>query len=256
MIALSAISVPHFRHVIYSQTPFAILARRRMIPLRDVIPSRTTPFVTFSLIIANGLVFLYQLWLPNAEANALAASAGIVPANSGWLTPALFTSMFLHAGPGHLIGNMLFLWIFGDNVEDRFGHARFLIFYLAAGMAAGAAQAIAAPDSAVPIIGASGAIAAVMGAYFVLFPKSRIVMLIWLVFYVDFVEIPAVLFLGFWFLFQFLGVLGTSPADTGGGVAFVAHLGGFAVGAALGRVLARPERADAIWWEKPTNPTP
>jgi len=224
-----------------------------MIPLRDVIPSRTTPFVTFSLIIANALVFLYELALPPSALSRMIASAGIVPALTGWLTPALFTSMFVHSGASHLVGNMLFLWIFGDNIEDRFGHGRFLIFYLAAGMAAGAAQAIAAPVSLVPIVGASGAIAAVMGAYFVLFPKSRIVMLIWLVFYVDFVEVPAVLFLGFWFLLQFIGVLGTSAADPGGGVAFVAHLGGFAVGAALGKILARPERADASWWEQPTR---
>ena len=220
-----------------------------MIPLRDVIPSRTTPFVTFSLIIANALVFLYEISLPAPQLNHLVASAGIVPATMGWLTPALFTSMFLHAGPAHLAGNMLFLWIFGDNIEDRFGHLRYLIFYLAAGMAAGAGQAIAASHSAIPIIGASGAIAAVMGAYIVLFPKSRVVMLIWLVFYVDFVEIPAVLFLGFWFVFQFIGGLGASAADPGGGVAFIAHLGGFALGAALGRLLARPERADASWWD-------
>jgi membrane associated rhomboid family serine protease len=225
-----------------------------MIPLRDVIPSRTTPFVTFSLIIANALVFLYELALPPSQLSRVIASAGIVPAATGWLTPALFTSMFVHSGASHLIGNMLFLWIFGDNIEDRFGHGRFLVFYLAAGMAAGAAQAIAAPVSLVPIIGASGAIAAVMGAYFVLFPKSRVVMLIWLVFYVDFVEIPAVLFLGFWFLLQFLGVLGTSAADHGGGIAFIAHLGGFALGAALGKTLARPERAHASWWERPQVP--
>lgn len=223
-----------------------------MIPIRDVIPSRTTPFVTFSLIIANGLVFLYELSLPPAQLNGLFAAGGIVPAVSGWLSPALLSSMFLHSGFAHLFGNMLFLWIFGDNIEDRFGHGRYLLFYLAAGMASGAAQAITAPGSFVPIIGASGAIAAVMGAYIVLFPKSRIVMLIWLLFYVDFVEIPAGLFLGFWFLFQFLGGLGTTASE--GGIAFIAHVGGFAVGAALGRVLARPERADISWWDQPKAP--
>ncbi len=225
-----------------------------MIPLRDVIPSRTTPFVTFSLIIANALVFLYELSLPAGQLNALVASAGIVPASTGWLTPTLFTSMFLHAGPSHLLGNLLFLWIFGDNIEDRFGHGRYLIFYVAVGMAAGAAQAIAAPTSIVPIIGASGAIAAVMGAYFVLFPKSRVVMLIWLVFYVDFVEIPAMLFLGFWLLFQLIGGFGASASGAGGGVAFIAHLGGFVLGAALSRFLARSERADVSWWDQPRAP--
>jgi membrane associated rhomboid family serine protease len=225
-----------------------------MFPLRDVIPSRTTPFVTFSLIIANGLAFLYQLSLSDADLNALVNAAGIVPATTGWLSPTLLTSMFLHANISHIAGNMLFLWIFGDNVEDRFGHGRFLAYYLIAGMAAGAAQAIAIPNSPIPIIGASGAIAAVMGAYFVLFPKSRVVMLIWLVFYIDFVEIPAVLFLSFWFLFQFLGSLGTSAASSTGGVAFVAHLGGFIVGVALGRLLARPERAEVSWWDQPQAP--
>jgi membrane associated rhomboid family serine protease len=226
-----------------------------MIPIRDVIPSRTTPVVTFSLIIANVLAFLYELSLSDTELHTLVRSAGIVPGESGWLSPALLSSMFLHSPDGlaHILGNMIFLWIFGDNVEDRFGHGRYLLFYLAAGMTAGAAQAIAAPDSLIPIIGASGAIAAVMGAYFVLFPKSRVVMLIWLVFYVDFVEIPAILFLGFWFIYQFVGGLGTSAGS--GGIAFIAHLGGFVVGAALGRLLARPERADVTWWDR-VRPVP
>lgn len=221
-----------------------------MIPLRDVIPSRTTPFVTFSLIIANGLVFLYELTLPSSQLEHLVRAGGIVPTESWWLTPSLLTSMFLHADTSHLVGNMLFLWIFGDNVEDRFGHGRFLLFYLIVGMAAGAAQALFSPGSQIPIIGASGAIAAVMGAYFLLFPKSRVVMLIWLVFYVDFVEIPASLFLGFWFLFQFVGALG-SVGSSGAGVAFMAHLGGFVVGAGLTRFLARPERAEVSWWDQP-----
>lgn len=216
-----------------------------MIPIRDVIPSRTTPVVTFSLIIANVLVFLYELTLSDAQLSAFWTAGGIVPSHTGWLTPSLLTSVFIHSSWQHLAGNLLFLWVFGDNVEDRFGHGRYLVFYLAAGMAAGAAQVIAAPDSSIPIIGASGAIAAVMGAYFVLFPKSRVVMLIWLVFYVDFVEIPAVLMLGFWLLFQMLGA--TAGA---GGVAFVAHMGGFVLGAALGRFLARPERAEVSWWDQ------
>ncbi len=224
-----------------------------MIPIRDVIPSRTTPFVTFSLIIANVLAFLYQLSLSAEPLNALVRSAGIVPGETGWLAPTLFSSMFLHGNIGHLLGNLIFLWIFGDNVEDRFGHGRYLLFYVAAGMAAGASQAIAAPDSLIPIIGASGAIAAVMGAYFVLFPKSRVVMLIWLIFYLDFVEIPAVLFLGFWFLFQLIGGLGATAGT--GGIAFVAHLGGFVAGAILGRILARPERADVSWWDR-VRPVP
>lgn len=219
-----------------------------MIPIRDVIPSRTTPVVTFSLIIANVLVFLYESTMSDAQLISFAASGGIVPSQTGWLTPALLTSIFIHYDWQHLAGNLLFLWIFGDNIEDRFGHARYLVFYLAAGMAAGAAQVFAAPHSSIPIIGASGAIAAVMGAYFVLFPKSRVVMLVWLVFYVDFVEIPAVLLLGFWLIFQMLGAIG-APAGAGG-VAFVAHMGGFVLGMLLGRFLARPERAEVSWWDQ------
>ncbi len=226
-----------------------------MIPIRDVIPSRTTPYVTFSLIIANALAFLYQLSLPPGALTSLIRTLGLVPGDLSLATsPALLTAMFLHAGWAHLVGNLLFLWIFGDNVEDRFGHGRFLLFYLAAGLAANLAQVAAAPDSLVPIIGASGAIAAVMGAYFVLFPRSRVVMLIWLVFYVDFVEIPAVLFLGFWFVFQFLGGVGQTTAASAGGVAFFAHVGGFAMGALAGRLLARPERAAVGWWDQRLTP--
>ncbi len=223
-----------------------------MIPIRDVVPSRTTPFVTFSLIIGNALAFLYQCSMDSGAAQVFVRTYGLVPANlSAWHPLALVTAMFLHGNWGHLTGNLLVLWIFGDNVEDRFGHGRFLTFYLLAGLAANVAQVAAAPASLVPIVGASGAIAAVMGAYFVLFPRSRIVMLIWLVFYVDFVEIPAVLFLGFWFLFQFMGGLGQAASDGTGGVAFFAHIGGFAVGALLGRVLARPERVAVGWWDRP-----
>ncbi|MBP6715296.1 MAG: rhomboid family intramembrane serine protease [Acidobacteria bacterium] len=228
-----------------------------MIPIRDVIPSRTTPYVTFSLITANGLAFLYQLLVDDDGLNQLIATYALVPAGiTGLGLPGIVTSMFLHAGPAHLLGNMLFLWIFGDNVEDRFGHGRFLIFYFAAGVAANLAQVLASPHSFIPILGASGAIAAVMGAYFVLFPRSRVVMLIWLILYEDFVEIPAVLFLGFWFIFQFIGSIGQTADAAAGGVAFAAHLGGFIVGVALGRLLARRERTRVDWWDgqPPTRP--
>jgi membrane associated rhomboid family serine protease len=224
-----------------------------MIPIRDVVPSRTKPVVTFSLIIANALAFLYQSSMDPAAADRFVYAFGLVPAS---LTAShafgLATAMFLHADWVHLTGNLLFLWIFGENVEDLFGHRRFLAFYLIAGLAANVAQVAAAPLSVTPIIGASGAVAAVMGAYFVLFPRSRVVMLIWLLFYVDFVEIPAVLFLGFWLVFQFIGGLG--QAASGGGVAFFAHIGGFAAGAATGRWLARSERMTVEWWDRPTAP--
>ena len=226
-----------------------------MIPIRDVIPSRTTPIVTFSLIIANALAFLYQVSLSPTAGASLVHTFGMQPSYLsshllGASSATLVTAMFFHLGWTHLIGNLLFLWIFGNNVEDRFGHLRFLAFYLLAGMGANLIQVWHTPNLADPVIGASGAIAAVMGAYLVLFPKSRVVMLIWLVFYVDFVEIPAVLFLGFWFLFQFAGGLG--PGAVLSGIAFAAHIGGFAIGALSGRLLARPERIAVSWWDLST----
>lgn len=228
-----------------------------MIPIRDVIPSRTRPYVTFSLIAANALVFLYQLSLDPALIDPFLERFALEPARLSLGTaPTLVTATFLHGGWTHLLGNLLFLWIFGDNVEDRFGHGRFLAFYLFAGVAANLAQTAASPGSFVPVLGASGAIAAIMGAYFVLFPRSRVVMLIWLLFYIDFVEIPAVLFLGFWFLFQFIGGLGQAASAAGGGIAFFAHIGGFVVGALLGRVLARPERVAVSWWDTAQRPDP
>lgn len=233
-----------------------------MIPIRDVIPSRTTPYVTFSLIIANALAFLYQLSLDAGPLTHYVATLALIPAHLSSFTgfaafpwaaaPTLLTAMFLHASWPHLLGNLLFLWLFGDNVEDRFGHARFAAFYFMAGMVANLGQVAADPGSFVPVVGASGAIAAVMGAYFVMFPKSRVVMLIWLIFYMDFVEIPAVLFLGCWFILQFLGGLGQTATASTSGVAFFAHVGGFALGALLGRLLARPERTTVAWWDLTT----
>ena len=143
-----------------------------MIPLRDVIPSRTRPVVTVTLLALNVLVFLRQAGLGVEEMERFIGAFGLVPADFSWL--AVLTSMFVHGGLMHVAGNMLYLWIFGDNVEDRMGHGRFLAFYLLCGAAAALAQTAAAPDSPVPMVGASGAIAGVMGAYFVLYPKSRV----------------------------------------------------------------------------------
>lgn len=222
-----------------------------MIPIRDVIPSRTTPFVTFSLIIVNALAFLSQVVASPAMGAWLVQTFGLQATHLTLTTSwTLVTAMFLHVGWTHVAGNLLFLWLFGNNIEDRFGHRRFLAFYLLAGIGANLLQVWRTPLLADPIIGASGAVAAIMGAYLALFPKSRIVMLIWLVFYVDFVEIPAVLFLGFWFIFQFVGGLG--PGAVLGGVAFAAHVGGFAIGALAGRLLARPERLAVDWWDLTT----
>jgi membrane associated rhomboid family serine protease len=222
-----------------------------MIPLRDVIPSRTTPVVTISLVVLNALIFLYELTLGD-QVNEFMFSFGLVPAYFSWLN--VVTSMFLHGGFLHAAGNMLYLWIFGDNVEDRMGHGRFLAFYLLCGIAAALAQTITVPNSTVPMVGASGAIAGVMGAYFVLYPHSRIVTLVTLLFFWQIMEVPAVLFLGIWFLMQFLSGVGSIASATAGepagGIAFWAHVAGFAAGVLGVMVFRRPERQRVEWWNE------
>jgi rhomboid family protein len=213
-----------------------------MFPVSDVIPSRTTPVVTVGLIIDNVLVFCYQLVLPAADLQQFVATYAVVPAWFWW--PSLFTSEFLHSGWMHILWNMVYLWIFGDNVEDRLGHVPFLVFYLGAGAIAAVLQILFNPFSGVPMLGASGAIAAVMGAYFVLYPHSRVLTAIFVVIFFDLIEIPAIFFLGIWFLLQLIsgvGSLGVSNA-AGGGTAFWAHIGGFVVGVAVGGVLRSRDR--------------
>ena len=233
-----------------------------MIPLKDDIPPRRTPGVNYVLIAACSFVFFLQL----SGARGLVERYGMVPARltgdgapierveerivrtergpirqrvsrtlpEAAVAPALtlLTCMFLHGGWLHFLGNMWFLHIFGDNVEDRFGHLGFLAFYLAAGVAASVAHLLANPDSTVPTIGASGAIAGVMGAYLLLYPRAMVLTLIPIFFFVDIVVLPAALFLGVWFLLQFFqGVLAVGAAATG--VAWWAHIGGFAAGLAV-----------------------
>jgi membrane associated rhomboid family serine protease len=215
-------------------------------PLRDVIPSRTTPSVTFSLIALNALAFFYQLSL-GERVNEFVFTWGLVPAYFSWIT--LVSSMFLHGGFLHFAGNMLYLWIFGDNVEDRMGHGRFLTFYLLCGAAAALAQTYTNPGSLVPMVGASGAIAGVMGAYFVLYPHSRIVTLVPIFFFIQILEIPAIFFLGIWFLMQFVNGLGSIAVTAdGGGVAFWAHVGGFVAGFIGVLIFRKPERQRVEWW--------
>ncbi len=200
-----------------------------MIPLRDVIPSRTVPFVTITIIVLNAAAWMLEISMPSRELNEFLVVWGVVPA---MFHPAtLITSMFLHAGWSHIIGNMWFLWIFGDNVEDRFGHGRFIVFYLLCGMTAAFGQIIMEPASMLPTIGASGAIAGVMGAYFVLFPSSRVLTLVPFFFF-DIIEVPAIVLLGFWFLMQLVnaGAVAVTAGTGGGGVAFAAHVAGFLVG--------------------------
>jgi membrane associated rhomboid family serine protease len=219
-----------------------------MIPLRDVIPSRTTPVVTIAVIALNTLVFLYQFSLGSAV-EEFVLYWGLVPAAFSWLT--VVTSMFLHGGVLHFAGNMLYLWIFGDNVEDRMGHGRFIAFYLLCGATAALTQTVIDPESVLPMVGASGAIAGVMGAYFVLYPHSRILTLVPILFFVQLIEVPAIFFLGLWFVMQFLsgvGSIATAAAQPGGGIAFWAHVAGFATGIATIGVFRRRERQRVEWW--------
>jgi membrane associated rhomboid family serine protease len=219
-----------------------------MFPISDVIPSRTRPVITISLIVLNALAYLYQLQLDESALQRLVFAYGVIPAR---LAPVdVVTSMFLHADILHFVGNMVFLWIFGDNVEDRLGHAGYLLFYLACGAVGAVAQAAADPMSFVPMIGASGAIAGVMGAYFLLYPQSRILTVVFLIVFLDIVEIPAVFLLGVWFLLQ-LGHGALSSGAPGGGVAFWAHIGGFAAGVMVGVYLKARGTADREYWTRP-----
>ena len=213
-----------------------------MIPLRDTQPSHGTPFVTIAIIIVNTLLFLYEVSLPDFELNHLIAIYGVVPDRFHY--SSLITSMFLHGGWMHLIGNMWFLWIFGDNVEDILGHGKFLVFYLLCGVAAGLAHLLLNADSRVPTIGASGAIAGVMGAYMIKCPHARVLTLIPIFFFLITREIPAVLMLAYWFLLQVFsgfGSIGYSNVSRGG-VAWFAHVGGFLVGILLVNLMAPNER--------------
>lgn len=215
-----------------------------MLPLRDNIRSYTFPAVNWLLIGANTVVFLFETSLPAHALNRLIQTYGLVPARLHLTTPIyliahpmlalpLFTHMFLHGGWFHILSNMWVLFIFGDNVEDRLGSGRYLLFYILGGLAAGLTQAFIDPTSQVPSIGASGAIAAVLGAYFLLYPRARVNTLILLIFIPWFVDIPAIVFLGFWFvsqLFSGIASLGLPASASVGGVAWFAHVGGFLFG--------------------------
>ena len=220
-----------------------------MFPLRDHNPSGRTPFVTWSLIAINIAVFaFYMTSLPSAQAlDGFFMTYGLVPAriSSGEGYGSFVTSMFLHGGLMHLAGNMLFLWIFGDNMEDEMGHGRFLGFYLASGVAAALAQYVAAPGSMVPMVGASGAIAGVMGGYLLLFPKARVDILFIFIVFFKVIPVPAWIMLGIWFGLQFVNGLGADM--NAGGVAYWAHAGGFIAGFALTLPLFRRLGGTAFW---------
>jgi len=217
-----------------------------LFPVRDSIPSRLKPVVNTSIIVACGAMFLYQLSL-GANLEAFFRMAAFIPARlfdslPQWAMPrpdygllgnmaTIVASIFMHGGWLHIIGNMWFLYVFGDNVEDVLGHGRYLLFYLGGGVVATLAHALTSPSSQVPLVGASGAIAAVLGAYLVWFPHSRVHTLVFLGFFITMAELPALVFLGFWFVLQFFqGTLSLAATPGGGGVAWFAHVGGFVFG--------------------------
>jgi membrane associated rhomboid family serine protease len=227
-----------------------------MFPIRDTVPSRHVPVATWLLIAANTVVFLYQLALPDAAQQQLIYVFGIVPArftHPDWASSVGFppeslwpfvTSQFLHGGFLHILANMWTLWIFGDNVEDRMGPLRFVAFYLLCGVASGMLHWMTNPDSTLPTIGASGAIAGVLGAYLRLFPRARILTLIPIFIFPFFFELPAFFYLGFWFLTQLLnGTFSIGGATAAQGVAWWAHVGGFLAGLAVCPIFLRRARA-------------
>ncbi|MBI3398875.1 MAG: rhomboid family intramembrane serine protease [Deltaproteobacteria bacterium] len=218
-----------------------------MIPLKDDNPTRTFPFVTILIIAANILVYIYQLTLGAAAGEFFILRAGALPYEIthfvdiyplAFIPPplTLFSAMFVHGGLLHVGGNMLYLWIFGDNIEDRLGRFRFLLFYILTGIIASLAHIIMMPNSTLPMIGASGAIAGILGAYLVLYPRANVLTFVFLFFFVDIVRIPAIIFIGLWFLFQLLS------SGAGGGIAWYAHIGGFMGGVALVKLFEKKRR--------------
>jgi membrane associated rhomboid family serine protease len=220
-----------------------------MIPLRDINPRRGFPLFTILLILANVLVFGFELLQPSEMAlDSLASTWGLIPYRLSQLelgaVVTIFTSMFVHGGFMHLIGNMLYLWIFGDNIEAAMGGMRFLVFYLLCGVGAAAGQVLVNPTSQVPMVGASGAISGVLGAYLVLYPRAEVETLVLLGYFVRLIRLPALVVLGLWIALQlFSGVLSLGM-EASGGVAWFAHVGGFAAGVVLVGLFRRRR-----WWE-------
>ena len=222
-----------------------------MLPLTDHLPARRTPLINYVIIAANVAIFLWELSLGPELQQALYQVA-FVPRRFNLVS--IFVSMFLHGGFLHIGSNMLYLWIFGDNIEDRLGHGRYLFFYLVCGFGATLTHFFFNPGSNVPTIGASGAIAGVLGAYLVLYPKQRVSTLIPIFVFIIIREIPAIFLLGFWFVLQLfagVGSLGVSEAQMSGGVAYFAHIGGFILGMILivvmGGTRRPPQRRVAVW---------
>jgi len=232
-----------------------------MIPLRDDNPTRTFPVVTAGLIGLNVAAFLFEMLL---ESQGEATLAGFIRANGlipleitrqadfppthigpTWVT--LFTSMFLHGGYVHIIGNMLYLWIFGNNIEDVLGHVRFLLFYLLSGIVAGLTHVFVQPTSLVPTIGASGAVAGVLGTYILLFPRAQVDTLFIAGYFIRLVRLPALVVLGFWIVLQFFSGFASLGTGESGGVAWFAHIGGFVVGLVVALGVRAAQRAHRSW---------
>ena len=230
-----------------------------LLPLKDNNPTRRFPYVTVALIVANVLVFIWQQFTIFDGGVPLTVRLAMVPYELTHmvdefprsaipipLTP--FTSMFLHAGLWHLGGNMLYLWIFGNNVEDELGRVRFTVFYFLSGLVAAGAHILTAPDSTVPVIGASGAVAGVLGAYAVIFPRARVLVVVFLLFFIRLFWLPAVFVLGFWFVLQVIYGLPSLGMAEGGGTAWFAHIGGFLMGMLWAAVLVK-RRGRPTWYD-------
>ena len=223
-----------------------------MFPIRDAVRSRSVPVVNYALIAANVLSFLFVTSLGQRGFDQFLGAFGVVPARLSLVQPltvlTLFTSMFLHGGWFHLLSNMWTLFIFGDNVEDQMGSSRYLAFYLIAGVVAGLVHTAFSPNSNIPTVGASGAIAGVLGAYFILFPRARVTTFIPLFFLPWFIDVPAIVFIGIWFLSQLSqGLLSLGAIGDFGGIAFWAHVGGFLFGLLLVRAFVARPRAAQLW---------
>jgi membrane associated rhomboid family serine protease len=208
-----------------------------MFPYKDDNPSSTFPVVTITIIVLNIVVFILQI-LSGTDGRQIVYAYGAIPHNIVTMqttqpihpTLTLFTSMFMHGGLFHIFGNMLYLWIFGNNIEDRLGHVRFILFYLFCGIAAAVSHALITPSSTMPMIGASGAISGVLGAYLLLFPYARIHTVIFLGFFVQTIQIPALIVIGFWAIIQIVSGLTAQVIQNQGGIAWFAHVGGFIAG--------------------------
>ena len=209
------------------------------LPYRDDNPRVLTPYVTYALVAINVLLFFLQMVSPREFTTVFAIIPKMASVDFGHFTLTLLTSMFLHGSITHLGGNMLYLWIFADNVEGILGHVKFTIFYFASGLAAGIVQTLVDPTSIIPIVGASGAIAGILAAYMILFPQAKVHALLFLFFYFTSIRIPAFFVLGFWFLMQLTNGLSALGLDTTGGVAWFAHIGGFIAGLGLIQILRR-----------------